>query len=163
MPRMEWFAYIDPLAVFWGLLTALGLSVAAGIVIAIAMGLDMSRQWGRMIRDIEDERELEKLEERFDEQVDEHFEHDLASPAMLWALLVISLLVNVLAGYVAAWQTRSAEPIGAWVNAGVVGLAGILLSALLDRDPPIMPTRLRWLWYLLAIPTALAGAWLALR
>ncbi|GEM_PF-4728181 len=160
---MGWISYIEPYAIFLGVLTALGLSLAAGIVIAIAMGLDMTRQWSRMIRDIEDERELEKLEERFDEQVDEHFEHDLASPAMLWALLVISLLVNVLAGYVAAWQTRSAEPMGAWVNAGVVGLVGSLLSALLDRDPPIMPALLRWLYYLLAIPTALAGAWLALR
>ena len=160
---MEWLAYIDVLALFWGVLTELGLSFAAGIIIAIGMGLDMTRQWSHITRDIEDERELEKLEERFDEQVDEHFEHDLASPAMLRALLVISLLVNVLAGYVTAWQTRAPQPQAAWLNAGLLGLIAILTTALFERHMPTMPPTLRWLYYLLCIPTTLAGAWLALR
>ena len=138
---------ISASAIFWGLAVSVGLSFVIGIVLAVVTGVSIASDEDVAGRDMSDE------------EFARYYLENISDTHFLLGLVVISLLVNALGGYVTACATVSAP----WLNAGVMGLLSLLFTALMEWRQPVLPRWVLWLWIVGAIPAALAGAWICLR
>ena len=134
---------LDWAAIIGGLAIGFGISLLAGVLVGVLEVVSYRRETGIDVftaDDSEDERIFARLREDTTFQV---------------GGLIISLLSDVLAGYFAA-HWADAAPLA---HAGIVGALSVALTWLVDwRD--ITPPWSMYLWTLLAVPAALAGAWL---
>lgn len=138
---------LDIWAILGGLALDMGLSLVIGLVIGIADGMGMLRQLPDM-PEPEAEEDWEELERRREEAL----RNDTGFQA---GLLVISLLVQAVAGYYTAYWADAAP----YLNAGVMGLLNIILTHLFDWRK-YAPAWFMRTWDALAIPAALFGAWI---
>ncbi len=138
---------ISPSALFWGLAVSVGLSFIIGVVLAVVTGVSIASDENLADRDMSDE---EFARYYLEHVSDTHF---------LLGLVIISLLVNALGGYVTACAAHAAP----WLNAALMGLLSLLFTVLMEWRQPVLPRWVLWLWIAGAIPAALAGAWICVR
>ena len=91
-----------------------------------------------------------------EEQVSEALLASTQSASFLFTGMILGTLSTIVAGYVAA-RIAKTEP---YINAGVVGLLGMALGALFVEDSPLW---FNVMSYLLILPAALLGGYLAAR
>lgn len=97
-----------------------------------------------------------KIGEDEERELDEHFSNLRHDNGLHIGILAIALLAQVLAGYYTAlWADFSP-----WLHAGLLGLITIALTFFFDWRKH-GPAWAMWAWVSLALPAALAGAWLA--
>ena len=135
---------IDISAILWGLALGLALSFGIGMVLAIVTGV------GIAARD-------DRLDDMDEDEFARHYLEHVTDTQFLLGLVIISLLVNALAGYLTARLAAAAD----YLNAGIMGALAVLLSLVLEKRTPVMPAWGLWLWTLLGVPFALIGAWIA--
>ncbi len=131
-------------AIFWGFAVSIGLSFVIGIVLAVVTGVSIASDEEMAGRDMSDE------------EFARYYLENISDTHFLFGLVVISLLVNALGGYVTACASVSAP----WPNAAIMGLLSLLFTILVEWRQPVLPRWVLGLWIIGAIPAALAGAWI---
>lgn len=147
---------LDWLAIFGGLTLTWGINIAAGIIIGIAAGMDMSHA-NPDLRDAEDSGMPGRALKNDANEAHRRFAEALRGDRFFHAAsLLISLLAQAIAGYyTAAWADNSS-----FLHAAIMGALSVAVTFLFDwRD--YAPAWLMWAWVALAVPASLAGAWLA--
>ena len=135
---------LDITAILWGVFTGLVVGLMAGVIVAAAWGVDLSRRFG-------DDDDIS------DEVFAWQWAEAVSEVPFTVGLLVITLLVAVLAGYVTAWLATRAP----YLNAAATGGIGMLISHFMERDDPVLPRHYLFLAQTAMIPAHLAGAWIA--
>ncbi len=138
---------IDIGAIFWGLAVSIGLSFIVGIILAVATGVSISASEELKGRDMSDE------------EFARHYLENISDTGFLFGLVVISLLINILGGYVTARLAFGAE----YSNAALMGALSVLFTLVMERGRPVLPRWALALWVAGAVPAALAGAWIVVR
>ena len=132
---------LDWMAILGGLMVGFGVSLLVAVLVGALEVISYRRETGIDVLtadEAENERFFARLREDATFQV---------------GALVISLLTDVLAGYLTA-QWADTAPL---VHAGIVGALSIALTWLIDWRE-VTPAWSMYLWTALAIPAALAGA-----
>ena len=135
-------AALDPWAILWGCIAALGLSAVAGALMGTGLITDISND--------PDEAGTP------DGPDDDALERAMHRPMALLQLTVLSLLTTVVAGAL----TARLAPGAPLLNAGAVGAVGTLLSVPLARAAPTLPRPLVIFGILSTLPATLLGAWI---
>ncbi len=133
---------LDPWAIFWGCIAALGLSAVAGALMGAGLITDISNNPDEAgAPDSLDDSALERAMHR---------------PMALLQITVLSLLATAVAGAL----TARLAPGAPMLNAGAVGAIGTVLSVPLARGAPALPRPLVIFGILSTLPATLLGAWI---
>jgi len=136
---------LDFNALFWGLAVSIGLSFVIGVVLAVATGIGIAAD------------ETAHTPEMSDEEFARYYLENISETRFMFALVLASLLVNALGGYIAAWLSRE----GPYLNAGLTGALALAFSLTMEARQPVLPRWAVWMWALGAVPAALFGGWIA--
>ncbi len=132
---------INFLAIFWGVLTAVGLSLLAGLALGFVTIWEIQ---------VKEKRDPDSLGEQEWENL------MFANPVTVLGLVIVSLLIAALSGYVAARFAPQAP----YLHAGIVGAIGLGLGVVSEWRRPTLPV---WAFFLSAvgtIPFSLLGGWI---
>ncbi len=134
---------VDIPAIAWGLAVGIGLSFIVGTLLAVITGISIAAG---------DDVDAPGMDE---EEFARYYLENISDTHFMFGIVVISLLINVLAGYVTARMAHS----GAYLNSAIMALLVLAFSLYLELRRPVLPRWALWLFIIASIPAALFGAY----